>query len=127
MNKRVFYGKYRGKVTDNHDPEGIGRIRAIVPNVGGDKNMNWALPSVPYAGKGVGFIFIPPIDANVWIEFEDGDPDYPIWTGCFWNTGELANSGSNPDIKGIRTESGSMTFDDVNKSITIGMRLGTGS
>ena len=44
----------------------------------------WALPAVPYAGDGVGFFMIPPIGASVWIEFEHGDPDYPIWTGCFW-------------------------------------------
>ena len=54
----------------------------MVPAVfGGDKETAWALPSVPYAGNGVGFVFIPPIGTNVWIEFENGDPDTPIWSG----------------------------------------------
>ena len=78
MNK--FYGKYRGKVTDNTDPLMQGRIRANVPAVFGEEDTGWALPAAPYGGSGVGFFFVPPVDANVWIEFEGGDPDYPIWT-----------------------------------------------
>ncbi len=37
---------------------------------------------MPAAGKSSGAFFVPEIGANVWIEFEQGDPDYPIWTGC---------------------------------------------
>jgi uncharacterized protein involved in type VI secretion and phage assembly len=83
-----FYGKYRGKVIDNVDPKQIGCIRVSVPAVLGTGTQSWAYPCVPYAGLQTGFFSIPPIGANVWVEFEGGDPDHPIWTGCFWGPGE---------------------------------------
>src|SRR5689334_1403488 len=87
-NIKRFYGKYRGKVIDNVDPLFLGRIMALVPAIS-EIPLTWAMPCVPYAGPGVGFYAIPPLDANVWIEFEGGDPDYPIWTGCFWEEGQV--------------------------------------
>lgn len=84
-----YYGKYRGKVMLNEDPEGLGRIQVSVPAVFGDIPTNWALPSVPYAGMQNCFYAIPPLNANVWVEFEAGDPERPIWSGCFWGTGEV--------------------------------------
>jgi uncharacterized protein involved in type VI secretion and phage assembly len=83
-----FFGKYRGKVVDNVDPKQIGCIRVSVPAVLGIGAQSWAYPCVPYAGLQAGFFAIPPVDANVWVEFEGGDPDHPIWTGCFWGVGE---------------------------------------
>ena len=80
----TFYGKFRGVVTANNDPDRLGRIRAKVQDVLGDRESGWALPALPYAGDGVGLYLIPPVDAFVWVEFEHGNPDYPIWTGCFW-------------------------------------------
>lgn len=85
---KEFFGKYRGKVTGNRDPLNIGRIQAEVPAVLGNGRLSWAMPCTPYAGMQVGFYAIPPIGANVWVEFEGGDPDYPIWSGCFWGQGE---------------------------------------
>lgn len=79
-----YYGKYRGTVVSNIDPEQRGRIQAIVPDVLGLIPSTYALPCVPVAGKGSGAFFVPEIGAGVWIEFEQGDPDYPIWTGGFW-------------------------------------------
>jgi hypothetical protein len=79
-----YYGKYRGTVFSNADPELRGRIQAIVPDVLGLAPSTYALPCLPIAGKSSGAFFVPEIGAGVWIEFEQGDPDYPIWTGCFW-------------------------------------------
>jgi hypothetical protein len=79
-----YYGKYRGTVFNNVDPELRGRIQAIVPDVLGLIPSTFALPCMPVAGKSSGAFFVPEIGAGVWIEFEQGDPDYPIWTGCFW-------------------------------------------
>jgi len=81
-----FYGKYRGIVTDNQDPLMIGRVRAKVPDVMGDLESGWAMPCAPFGGSGTGFFAIPAKNAGVWIEFECGDPDYPIWSGCWWGT-----------------------------------------
>jgi len=79
-----YYGKYRGTVVNNLDPENRGRIQAMVPDVQGVIPMTWAMPCLPVAGKGSGTFLVPEIGSGVWIEFEQGDPEYPIWTGCFW-------------------------------------------
>ncbi len=79
-----FFGKYRGVVTDNKDPLMTGRIRARVPDVTGDADSGWALPCAPFGGSSTGFFAVPKEGAGVWIEFEHGDPEYPIWAGCWW-------------------------------------------
>jgi uncharacterized protein involved in type VI secretion and phage assembly len=108
-----FYGKYRGIVADNSDPLMLGRVKARVPDIYGEEESGWALPSLPYAGNGVGLFLIPPTDASVWIEFEHGDPDYPIWTGCFWAQGEAPALPAVAEIKVLKTDSGSITIDDT--------------
>ena len=109
---RRYFGKYRGVVTGNNDPMQLGRIQAKVPDVLGDNDSTWAMPSVPYAGKSVGLFLIPPTDALVWIEFEHGDPDYPIWTGCFWDSGEVPASPAVPEMKVLKTDVGTITLND---------------
>jgi uncharacterized protein involved in type VI secretion and phage assembly len=86
MNQQAFYGKYRGVVTDNQDPLMIGRVRARVPDVMGSDESGWAMPCAPFGGRGMGFFALPTVGAGVWIEFEHGDPDYPIWSGCWWGS-----------------------------------------
>jgi len=81
-----YYGKYRGTVLNNVDPMQMGRIQAIVPDVSSLLPTSWCMPCVPAAGLQAGMLVVPSIDAGVWIEFEQGDPDYPIWTGCFWGS-----------------------------------------
>jgi uncharacterized protein involved in type VI secretion and phage assembly len=81
-----FYGKYRGIVTDINDPLMTGRIRARVPDVLGDIESGWALPCAPFGGSGMGFFALPTVGAGVWIEFEHGDPDYPIWVGAWFGS-----------------------------------------
>lgn len=83
---RRYYGKYRGTVVDNVDPEQRGRIMALVPDVLGITPSSWALPCVPLAGKAEGMFLVPQVGAAVWVEFEQGDPDYPIWVGGFWGS-----------------------------------------
>jgi uncharacterized protein involved in type VI secretion and phage assembly len=81
-----YYGKYRGTVINNIDPLQIGRIQVMVPDVSNIIPSSWAMPCVPIAGKQMGTFFVPQIGSGVWVEFEQGNPDYPIWTGCFWGT-----------------------------------------
>jgi len=89
-----YYGKYRGTVVNNLDPENRCRIQAIVPDVQSFIPLTYALPCLPAAGKGSGAFFVPEVGAKVWIEFEQGDPDYPIWSGCFYGvTLELPEMG----------------------------------
>lgn len=81
-----FYGKYRGTVLDNIDPLQLGRIMVQVPDVSNVLPSTWALPCVPFNGIQSGFYAVPDIGTGVWIEFEQGNPDYPIWVGCYWGT-----------------------------------------
>jgi hypothetical protein len=81
-----YYGKYRGTVVQNVDPQQMGRIQAMVPDISGLLPSSWAMPCVPIAGKSSGTFVVPQIGAGVWIEFEQGDPDFPIWTGGFWGS-----------------------------------------
>jgi len=82
-----LYGKYRGFVVDNQDPKHLGRLKVRVPSVFGDKVVtDWALPCLPYGGHAnQGFLCIPEVKASVWIEFEKGDRDLPVWVGTFWS------------------------------------------
>ncbi len=108
-----FYGKYRGIVTDNQDPQNLGRIKANIPEVLEDVESGWALPCVPYAGNGIGIYTVPPSGSGVWIEFEAGDVSLPIWSGCWWADNELPDQAT-PDIKIIKTASGhTITLDDT--------------
>jgi uncharacterized protein involved in type VI secretion and phage assembly len=79
-----FYGKYRGMVLDNVDPDRLGRITAQVADVFGDLPSGWALPSLPATSLESGMFAVPGIGSSVWIEFEQGDPEFPIWSGGFW-------------------------------------------
>jgi uncharacterized protein involved in type VI secretion and phage assembly len=81
-----FLGKYRATVLNNVDPMQIGRLQVIVPDVAGLVPSSWAMPCVPIAGINMGMFALPAIGAGVWVEFEQGDPEYPVWVGCFWGT-----------------------------------------
>jgi uncharacterized protein involved in type VI secretion and phage assembly len=83
-NAQRFYGKYRATVLNNVDPMQIGRIQVIVPDVSTVLPTSWALPCFPTGGIQMGVVSVPLIGAGVWVEFEQGDPDYPIWVGCYY-------------------------------------------
>jgi len=85
MNQK-YYGKYRGMVLNNIDPMQIGRLQVQVPDVAGLIPTTWAMPCFPATGKQMGFWSIPQIGTGVWVEFEQGDPDYPIWSGCWFGS-----------------------------------------
>jgi uncharacterized protein involved in type VI secretion and phage assembly len=81
-----YYGKYRGMVLNNVDPMQLGRIQVQVPDVGGLIPSSWAMPCFPISGKQMGAYMIPQIGTGVWVEFEQGNPDYPIWSGCWFGS-----------------------------------------
>jgi hypothetical protein len=112
-----FYGKYRGIVTDVD--AATMRIKAAVPAVLGVTGTGWCMPCVPYAGPGVGFAFLPETGSGVWIEFEGGDPSYPIWVGGYWREGEFPADAAN-HVKVIVTAAPhTLEFDDDQGSITL--------
>jgi uncharacterized protein involved in type VI secretion and phage assembly len=124
----TFYGKYRGRVTDNQDPLARGRVRARVPAIS-DKDLTWAEPCTPYAGPQVGWYAIPPPGADVWIEFERGDPDYPIWSGCFWGGGDpeiMPPDATSPEVKVFQTDKIALALDDQEVRLTVKMETESG-
>jgi hypothetical protein len=82
---KQYFGKYRGIVLNHTDPLQLGRILAQV--AGFSAIISWAMPCLPYVGTH-GILALPPVGTSVWIEFEQGNIDYPIWSGCFWNPGQ---------------------------------------
>ena len=113
-----YYGKYRGFVADNRDPERRGRMKLRVPTVLGDQETGWALPCLPFGGlANQGLFMIPEVDAQVWVEFEEGNLDHPIWVGVFWQQASDTPQEAaleEPTSRVIRTPSGHLLqFDDL--------------
>lgn len=120
-----FYGKYRGVVASNNpDPTLRGRIEVRVPAVLHDQIV-WAMPCVPFAGKGVGFHMLPPEGAGVWVEFEAGDPSYPIWSGCYWSAGDITVVDDLASVKFIRTDKLTLRIDDAKGELVIETKTGS--
>jgi uncharacterized protein involved in type VI secretion and phage assembly len=83
MSDQKYFGKYRGMVINNVDPMQMGRLMVQVPDISGLIPSTWAMPCFPVTGKQMGVWAVPLIGSGVWVEFEQGDSDYPIWVGCF--------------------------------------------
>jgi hypothetical protein len=83
-----YYGKYRGTVADVDDPLEQCRVRAVVPALLGEQQLGWALPAAPFAGDGHGMVMLPEPGSGVWIEFEAGDINHPVWSGAWWAEGQ---------------------------------------
>lgn len=79
-----YFGKYRAIVVDVNDPEKRGRIRVTCPKVYGTDKSPWCQPCVPYAYDNGGDFVLPMKNDFVWVEFEEGDVRYPIYTGGLW-------------------------------------------
>ena len=107
----TFYGKYRGTVVNDVDPMSRGRVQVSVPSVLGGST-SWAEACVPFAGDQVGLFAVPPVGANVWVEFEAGDPELPILAGCFWGPGQVPGPGL-PTTKVLRTDGITVSLDDL--------------
>ena len=99
-----YYDKFRGTVINNIDPLQIGRLQVQVPDVAGLVPTSWAMPCFQTTGKQMGAYMIPQIGAGVWIEFEQGDSDYPIWSGSWYGSAAevpslaLAGNPASPNI-----------------------------
>ncbi len=115
----TYYGKYRGVVTDVADPENRCRIRATVPAVLGETPCAWAMPALPWAGPGQGVVFLPAAGTGVWIEFEAGRLDSPIWSGAWWANDERP-APQGEKVRVIVSEKGHrVVLDDESDTVTL--------
>jgi uncharacterized protein involved in type VI secretion and phage assembly len=98
---RKFFGKHRGTVVDNVDSDQRGRIQVMVPDVSGTALSTWALPALPIGGLMMGLFSVPAVGSGVWVEFEHGDINYPIWTGVYWGSAAEVPALSQSLVPGI--------------------------
>jgi hypothetical protein len=134
-----WYGVYPALVRENRDPDGLGRVRVLLPwaadadgTVGGRKQLRyeaWARLATMMAGSNRGSWFLPELDDEVLVAFEAGDPSRPVVVGALWNGQDVppvtANAGNS--IKVLRTRSGSeIRFDDQAGSEAIEISTGAG-
>ncbi len=113
------YGKYRGIVRDVNDPDGLGRIKAQVPEVYEAEDSPWALPVVPFAGPSHGLVLLPEVGDGVWIEFEAGDISRPLWTGCWWGSREMP-SPADREVRVLATTAGhKLIMDDDGRTFKL--------
>lgn len=84
---KKYFGIYQGTVVQNVDPMKLGRLQLEVPDVHSLLPTTWAEPCLPLAGPTgppMGIHLVPPIGTGVWVQFQKGDPNKPIWIGCRW-------------------------------------------
>lgn len=99
-----IYGKRKARVVDNKDPERRGRVRVENRELFGASQSPWALPCMPlYGGRDSGFFAVPPVGSFVWLEFEEGLIDHPIYAGGYYG---LIDDGHPSDGSEIESESG---------------------
>jgi uncharacterized protein involved in type VI secretion and phage assembly len=107
-----WYGKYSGVVVDDDDPDKLGQLLVNVPAVWRGADPIWARPCFP-----PGHFFTPPVGAHVWVEFEGGDPGYPLWVGVWFARDKVPPEAAlePPTSRVIQTPSGhTVEFADKN-------------
>ena len=119
-----FYGKYRGKVTDVDDPERNCRVMAQVPGVMGETEVGWALPAFAFAGPGYGQVLLPEVGDMVWIEFEAGNLNYPIWTGAFFIAGDRPEPSSTGARVIVSKKGHQLVLDDDEDTVSLKHAMG---
>lgn len=127
-----YVGKYRAIVVDTKDPENRGRIKVNCPKVYGDEKSPWCQPCFPYAIDSAGDFVLPKLNDFVWVEFEEGDVRYPIYTGGLWsnNNSPVSDYTKASSYRQIEFEGCKITFEKgklviTNGSSTITMSDGT--
>jgi phage baseplate assembly protein gpV len=114
-----YFGKYRGIVTDVGDPENMCRIRARVDSLLDGQQTGWAMPAAPFAGDGHGMVILPQVGSGVWIEFEAGNLDHPIWSGGWWASGQRPDP-QGDQVRVVVSESGhQVVLDDAAGEVKI--------
>ncbi|HEX5199909.1 VgrG-related protein [Paractinoplanes rhizophilus] len=83
--KRGWSGLVVGVVTNNDDPEKLGRVRVKFPTLSQDDESAWSRVATPGGGKQRGLQWIPEVDDEVLVGFELDDTTRPVVLGGLWN------------------------------------------
>lgn len=120
-----FYSCYRGTVVDNNDPNNQGRLQVKVPAITGIKNTpTWAYPKGMIRGKGYGMNFLPPMGSMVWVEFEYGDANFPIWTYGYNAKGEQAEEFNSSNMTLKTPEGNVVDLNDTDQAVSLKSKAG---
>ena len=116
-----YYSSYRGYVVDRNDPEGVGRIKVKVPTITGDStHPKWAYPKNNYSGNNYGLQVLPSKGDLVWVEFEAGNANFPMWTHGHFGKDERPEEFASNNIYGFKSPKGQVVvIDDDNEIIII--------
>lgn len=98
-----------GVVTDNQDPEKLGRVKVKFPWRDNGDSSYWARIASLMAGKNRGTLFIPEVDDEVLVTFDHGDIHHPYVLGALWNGNDPLPEGNHDgknNIRKIKSRSG---------------------
>ena len=122
----MLSGLYRGTVRGNVDPDQLCRLQVAVPDAH-TEIAHWATPCAPMGGaRDFGAVVIPPVGANVWVMFEKGQPEHPVWMGTFWDPAEPP-PGSSEAQRIFKTLGLTVDLSDIPGSPTLKLSLSTGA
>lgn len=113
----MYYAKYTGVVVDNQDAQKLGILQVSVPTIFPPDERVPARAALPF-----GHFFVPEVDTRVWVEFEGGDPEFPLWTGVQHSAGTWPDeaAASPPTVRAVKTVSGHLLiFDDTDGAESI--------
>ncbi len=104
-----IYGVVVGIVTNNKDPDSLGRVKVKIPRISGEDESNWARVISFMAGKERGAFYLPEVDDEVLVAFEYGDINLPYVIGSLWNGKDrppLTNDDGKNNFRIIKSRSG---------------------
>ncbi len=104
-----FYGVTVGIVTNNQDPDGMGRVKVRFPWLSDQDESHWARVAAPMAGKERGLYFLPEVDDEVLVAFEHGMAEFPYVLGALWNGKDKppeSNSDGKNNMRTLKSRSG---------------------
>ena len=106
-----IFGVVIGLVTNNKDPEKMGRVKLKFPWLSDTDESDWARMAVPMGGNDRGFFFLPEVDDEVLVAFEQGNSRFPYVLGVLWNGKDkppLKNEDGKNNLRVIKSRSGHM-------------------
>lgn len=104
-----FYGVVIGVVTNNKDPDKLGRVKVKFPWLSEQEESNWARIVSPMAGQDRGLYFLPEVNDEVLVAFEQGDVTFPYVLGALWNGKDkppVTNEDGKNDVRILKSRSG---------------------
>jgi len=126
-----IYGVVVGVVTNNQDPDGLGRVKVRFPWLSEEHESHWARMAAPMAGNDRGFYTLPEVDDEVLVAFEHGQVERPYVLGALWNGKDKLpanNDDGDNNVRVFKSRSGHVIrLDDTDGAEKIEILNGAGT